>query len=284
METKLLFDKAKQMYQQLCSALEDIQTENAANPIEAYEKALMEIDAAIRNLKVHASQTDFISTAEEVYFFKKVKPLFVSQFIYYSKILSIEAGKPNAGQYVVKEYYEFELQNLKTFVDEHYSFYEYYRRKATYLDAAYFVRRQFDFKMNVDPHLYNFDEAFTTSHDHLVSQIMANDRLEKYLLQSIYQLEGYFYEKFSNKSPITWTGSKSALIELVYALHVMHCFNGGSADFSECIKSVEKSFNIDLGNFYKTLHEIKNRKTGRTKFLQALTDHLAQHFEGLEEG
>ena len=283
METKPIFKKTRKLYDELIQSLEQIDRENAEGIIEGYEKSLMEIDQSLRQLKVLVSTVAFSSIAEEVYFFKEIKPLFAAQFIYYSKILSLEAAKPNAGQYVLKEYYESELKQLKNFVEDYGEFYEYYRRKATYLDEKYFVRNQFDFKMNIDANLYNYDERFTTSHDHLLAKIIANDRLESYLLSSIYKIEGYFFEKFSDKSPLTWTFSKSGLVELLYALHTMHCFNGGNVELSEITRFIEKSFNVELGNVYKTLHEIKNRKTGRTKFLQALEEGLEKRFEEGEE-
>lgn len=283
METKLLFRKSKKLYAELLQTLEMIESENTSGIIVSYEKSLMEIDQSIRQLKSLVNSVPFPAIADEVYFFKEIKPLFAAQFIYYSKILSLEAAKPNAGQYVLKEYYESELKQLKNFVEDHGDFYEYFRRKATYLDEKYFVRNQFDFKMNIDANLYNYDERFTTSHDHLLSKIIANDRLENYLLSSIYKIEGYFFEKFSDKSPLTWTFSKSGLVELLYALHSMHCFNGGNIELSEITRFIEKSFNVELGNVYKTLHEIKNRKTGRTKFLQALAEGLEKRFEEVEE-
>lgn len=279
MHAKLCFRKTEKRYADLLQNLEIIESTHQGSIIEKYEQLLMEIDAAITAVKSMVSETVFTSVAEEVHFFKNLKPLFTSEFIYCAKIMEIEAAKPNAGQHILKEYYEYELQHLKNFVDENLEFYEYYRRKATYMDEKYFVRRQFDIKMGLPTHLYNFDQDFSTTHDHLLAEIMANDRLENYLLQSIYGIEGYFYEKFSDKSPLTWSGSKSGLIELLYALHVMRCFNGGKGDFSETVKFAAKSFNIDVGNIYKTLHEIKNRKTGRTKFLTALAESLEQHFE-----
>lgn len=279
MTAKSVFRKCERRYALLIQTLEKTEAGDEVDQIEKYEQALMEIDNAIREIKALVGATAFLSVPEQVYFFKEIKPLFVAQFIYYSKVLEIEVAKPNAGQHALKEYYEYELQHLKSFVDDYSDFYEYYRRKATYLDEKYFVRHQFDFKMSIHSHLYNYDTSFTTSHDHLIAQILANDRLERHLLQAVYRLEGYFFEKFSDKSPLKWTGSKSALVELLYALHGMQCFNGGNIEVSEIARFIEKSFNIDLGNFYKTFHEIKNRKTGRTKFLQALNDSLTQHFE-----
>ena len=264
------------------ASIEDIEATHNGKEIEKYEKILMEIDQVVRTVKASISNMEFASVADEVYFFKEMKPRFIAHFMYYSRLVSIEVAKPNAGPYILKEYYEYELQNLKTFLDEYSDFYEYYRRKATYLDEKYFVRHQIDFKMTINSHLYNYDTSFTTSHDHLIAQIMANDRLERHLLQAIYHLDGYFFEKFSDKSPLKWTASKSALVELIYALHGMQCFNGGNIEVSEIARFIENTFNIDLGNFYKTFHEIKNRKTVRTKFLLALNESLNQHLDNTD--
>ena len=279
MHANSFFKKCKRLETNLGKKLEQISFDQKNNPIDLYERSLMEIDSAIRAIKVDVSLYQFSTVADEVYFFKEIKPVFISQFIYFSKLLSIEAAKPNAGELSLKEYYECELELLKNFYENHTDFYEYYRRKATYLDQKYFVRNQFDLKTKIEAGLYDYDEKFATSHDHLISQIMANDRLEKYLLKSIAEINVYVYEKITDKSPLQWSASKSALVELLYALHNTRSFNGGNIEFSEIIKFTEKSLNINLGNFYKTLHEIKSRKTNPTKFLQLLSDHLNQSFQ-----
>ena len=279
MHANSFFKKCKRLETNLGKKLEQISFDQKNNPIDLYERSLMEIDAAIRAIKLDVSSYQFSTVADEVYFFKEIKPVFISQFIYFSKLLSIEAAKPNAGELSLKEYYECELELLKNFYENHTDFYEYYRRKATYLDQKYFVRNQFDLKTKIEAGLYDYDEKFATSHDHLISQIMANDRLEKYLLRSIAEINVYVYEKITDKSPLQWSASKSALVELLYALHNTRSFNGGNIEFSEIIKFTEKSLNINLGNFYKTLHEIKSRKTNPTKFLQLLSDHLNQSFQ-----
>ncbi|ATN06713.1 RteC domain-containing protein [Chryseobacterium taichungense] len=279
MHANSFFKKCKRLETSLGKKLEQISFDQKNNPIDLYERSLMEIDSVIRIIKQEVSLYQFSTVADEVYFFKDIKPVFISQFIYFSKLLSIEAAKPNAGELSLKEYFECELEVLKNFYENHIDFYEYYRRRATYLDQKYFVRNQFDLKTKIEAGLYDYDEKFATSHDHLISQIMANDRLEKYLLKSIAEINVYVYEKITDKSPLQWSASKSALVELLYALHNTRSFNGGNIEFSEIIKFTEKSLNINLGNFYKTLHEIKSRKTNPTKFLQLLSDHLNQSFQ-----
>ena len=278
MEVQLFFKKCKKLQEKLGEKLEMIELTTPEDRIGCYEKSLMEIDTAIRLIKSIVSGLEFSSVADEIYFFKELKPFFIARFIYYSTLLSIEAAKPNAGQVNLKEYYSCELEALKDFYQQHIDFYEYYRRKAEFLDQKYFVRKQFDLKTKLESGLYNYDEKFATSHDHLIAQILANDLLEKYLLKSINETEGYVYEKVNDKSPLYWSSSKSGLVELLYALHQTRCFNGGNIEFSEVIRFTEKSLNVNLGNFYKTLHEIKSRKINRTKFLQLLNDHLNQLF------
>ncbi|WP_394366359.1 RteC domain-containing protein [Chryseobacterium shandongense] len=63
-------------------------------------------------------------------------------------------------------------------------------------------------------------------------------------------------------------------MELLYALHLSKSFNGGNIEFGEIVKAVESVLKIDLGNFYKTVSEIKSRKITKTKFLQLLSDNL----------
>lgn len=282
MNASQLFLKTQQLYSTLLDTLQQIESSNTAG-LPLYENCLMEIDTAIRQVKTWLTNCTFSSAAEEIRFFKEIKPLFIAQFIYYAAVLSIEASKPNAGQQALRDYYSLELHQLQSFIDEHSSFYDYYRRKATYLDEKYFTRRQLDFKMAVDPNVYSYDENFSTSHDQLVARIIANDRLERFLLSAVYNVDGYFFEKFSDKSPVAWTGSKAALVELLYALHAMNFINNGTADFSEMVKFAEKTLNINLGNYYKTLHEIKNRKTGRSKFLTGLAEQLEKHFDNQEQ-
>lgn len=282
METILFFKKCKKLQDGLEQKLELIEFECFESKVEYYEKCLMAIDIGIRGIKSMVSDFNFSTAADEIYFFKNLKPLFISQFIYYSKLLSMEAGKPNAGQKSLKEYYSGELEMIKSFYREHIDFYQYYRLNATFLDQKYFIRNQFDIKMKLKTGMYDYDEKFATSHDPIVAQILANDRLEKYLLKSIKESEEPLYQKHTDQSSLTWSASKVSLIELVYALYHMHCFNGGNIELSEVIKSVEKFLNTDLGNFHKTIFEIRNRKQGPTKFLHLITDNLNQHFMNRE--
>lgn len=253
------------------------------DPIKIAEESLLTIDLSIRELKKLINLTTFEGIGEEIYFFKHLKPLFISKYIYFMKVLSIVSSIPHSREKTLKKYYENEWEKLKKYHSENADFYNYYRRNATYMDHKYFVRNSFDLKMKLSFNLYNFDENFTTSHCHQVAHVLANDLLEVFLRKESEKEFNVVIKKEEHLTVLKWSASKVALIELAYALHQSNCFNGGNIEFSEIMRSFEKTLDIDLGNYYKTVTEIKDRKNGRTKFLHRLSDNLDQHFKNVDD-
>lgn len=281
MVTKTVFRKIEKLKVMLYQDLEFVEKENI-EPIKKAENSIMVIDQSTRSLKALIAGEPFECAADEIYFFKEVKPLFISKFIYYSVILNVESLKPETGNKGQKKYYENELEKLMHFYDENADFCSYYNRNATYLDQKYFIRNSFDLKMKLSPKLYNFDENFTTSHDHLVAEILAGKLLKEYFNNMILAFSKNSTEINEPFLPLVWSSSKVGFVELIYGLYQMRCFNGGNIELSEVMRFFEKSFTIELGNYHKTIFEIRNRKNGSTKFLQLLQENLNQHFVDTE--
>jgi len=278
MVTKTIFRKIAKLHEELELKINEVYDEN--DMLKVSERSLLLIDQSIRTLKTLISSHHFENLGEEVHFFKNLKPKFISKFIYYSTVLDLESHKPNAGKNALNEYYEAELEKLKNFYKEQSDFYSYYRREATYLDHKIFVRDSYDLKMKLSLGFYNFDTCFTTSHDQLIAKFMANEKIEQYLKKQIDSLSENNGDQTSSR--LVWSASKVGLIELVYALYNMRCFNGGNVELSEVVRFVEKSLGTDLGNFHKTIFEIRNRKQGPTKFLNLVIDNLNQYFQNME--
>ena len=89
------------------------------------------------------------------------------------------------------------------------------------------------------------------------------------------------YKKVNNKSLLSWTASKTALTELIYALHSQGAF--GNTDIISITKTFESTFNINLGDFYHTFMELKARKINRTKFLDSLKESLLKKMDEEDE-
>lgn len=279
MVTNTIFREITQLHDELESQINNVYNEDN-DVVKLAEKSLILIDDAVRKVKEMISSHHFDTIAQEIHFFKKIKPQFISKFIYHSTILDIESHKPNASGKIIREYYEAEQEKLKIFYSEQSEFYSYYRRDATYLDHKIFVRNSYDLKMKLSFGFYNFDTRFTTSHDHLVARFIANKLFDEYLKESIANLS----ENRNNKilSPLVWSASKVGLTELLFALHLSNCFNAGHTELSEIFRWAEKSFDISLGNYHKTLGEIRLRKTDRYKFLNLLQQNLNQHLDDLD--
>lgn len=242
---------------------------------------------AINQLRDDLKGDRLCSQTDEIYFFKEIKPKFVSKLIYHLSVFNIETNKPNGGIKVKRKYYQNELDKLKRYFDNNLEFYRYYRTHSNYLDHKYFVRGKQDIRLTLDSFFFETDPNFSTSHDFKVSNILANDLLNVYLEDELNKLTlrdlNNGKSQVEPKVKMTWTDSKVALIELMYALHARGVFNHGSADLKEISKCLEDTFGVDLGQYHRTFLEIRIRKTGRTKFLDSLHESPIRRMDEADE-
>ncbi|WP_157837458.1 RteC domain-containing protein [Chryseobacterium sp. P1-3] len=151
-----------------------------------------------------------------------------------------------------------------------------------YVLVVCFVSYLFQISTEIIFIVYYFIKEFCTSHDHIVAQIIANDLLDQYLMDKVNTKDKNDRSSISQVRKLEWTAPKVALIELLYALYQTKCFNGGQSDLSEIFRWAESSLNINLGNYHKTLSEIRLRKGERTKFLSLLDKNLKHFLDDLD--
>ena len=250
--------------------------------IKKCEQAITIILESINELKKATIKSNFKSLNEEIQFFKDIKPKFTSKLIYYNTIFKIETKKPHGGERILKKYLNNELDKLKRYFDNNLDFYKYYRTGSNYLDHKYFSRGKIDIKLALDSFYFEVDHSYSTSHDFKVAKIMAHDLIQVYLEDQLLMLENKEPKEKSQVNPKvkqTWTGSKVALIELLYALHTEGVFNNGSSDLKDIAEYFENIFNINLGQYHRAFLEIRMRKSDQTKFLNALKEKLIKRME-----
>jgi hypothetical protein len=83
------------------------------------------------------------------------------------------------------------------------------------------------------------------------------------------------------KTRMTWTGSKIDLVELIYAWEEIGCFNHGNVNIKELVAYIEVIFNIDLGDYYGTFREMRNR-VNQTAFLDKLIKVLKDRMDEVD--
>lgn len=240
---------------------------------------------AITQLKAFILKYKFKSSAEEIKFFKEIKPQFTSKLIYHLSLYNIETKKPSGGKEILKRYFVKELEILKHYFDYNLHFYKYYRTGATYLDDKYFLRDKYDIQLALDGYVFENDTRFSTTHDFKVAKILANDQIQVYLENELSYLERK--DSIPNlqefpKPRLTWSDTKTSLIELIYALQAQGSFNNGNADIKEIAGHFENMFNVELGDYYRTWLEIRVRKTGRTKFISQIQEKLIKRMDDMD--
>jgi len=256
------------------------------DPILRSESAINIIINSIEKLKVIFEKEKSKSQEQEIDFFKNIKPKFTSKLIYYNAIYKIETKKPHGGERILKKYLNHELVKLKRYFDNNLDFYKYYRTGSNYLDHKYFTRGKFDVKLALDSFYFEVDHTFSTSHDFKVAKILAHDLIQVYLEDKLLMMENREPKEKSQVNPKvkqTWTGSKVALIELLYALHTEGVFNNGNSDLKDIAEYFENIFNIDLGQYHRAFLEIRMRKSDQTKFLNGLKEKLVRRMENTDD-
>ncbi|SFS52551.1 RteC domain-containing protein [Sphingobacterium wenxiniae] len=260
-------------------AIKDYEIETDCS-IQRMEAVIHLIVECLSDVKGYVLKKGFKNVNEEIRFFKYQKPAIVAKLIYYNAIYKIETKKPY-GAKPIRKYLNKELKKLKRFFDNNLDFYKYYRSNNSFLDEKMFLRGNHDIKLWLDTYYFQSDQSFSTSHDYKVAKIIANDLIQVYIEDLLYNK--FQKDKSKAQKKLKWTDSKVALIELIYALHYQNVFDNGNNDIREVAQYFESAFGIDLGNFYQTYLELRNRKMNRTKFLDALREELIRRMDEQDE-
>lgn len=219
---------------------------------------------------------DFKTRDEEIHFFKVDKPYINGRLKFFVKLHKFMLERPMANIVKQREYINKALDKLEARKMKNLEFWRYYIHEEKRLDHIYFVRGNDRLDFITDTAHFFTDPEFSTSHDNLVAQVIAYD-----LLTNFYQLELEHLKRkeadivVQEVSPailnnLSWTASKTDLIELIYALHASGAVRNGQAEISKMAEVSATLFEMDLGNVYKTYSEIKAREKDRTKFLDRL--------------
>ena len=89
--------------------------------------------------------------------------------------------------------------------------------------------------------------------------------------------------------PLTWTASKRALLELIYALYLTMSINHGRISIKELVGFFSHTFNIPLPGYHSTIKKLTARSANvihlesRSFFLNELVTEFNHKLELLDE-
>jgi len=250
---------------------------NGKTPMEQYRDSILICKKAMSKLKGYVKHYAFENTAEEIHFFKEVKPLFYSKYIYYINSYNFLLQLPPGNGDAVRSYINFHLTDLQRFFDNNKAFYQYYRSGGTQMDEIYYTRGGFDVQMELED--FEEDEQYSTSHDYKLSKIMANERFQEYLNLECATLdnEALSFADGGKSFPFAhpaWTASPTDAVELIYALKASGSVNNGNIDISELVGIFGFIFQMEIKESYHKIIDIGRRKKTIPVFLNRLTEGL----------
>lgn len=222
-------------------------------------EASLVLGDAFQRLRDFITNYTFKSDAEEIEFFKVIKPRLYHRLIYYRKVYNIEMNRP-VGVDSQKAYLIDEIKAINRYNNKHSDFVRYYRSGMTHLDSLYYLRNRNDTALYLESFHYERDPKFSTNADFKVAKLLANELLSTYLKGELEALE-YVKTAPINSLPsvrLTWHDSKTDLTELIYLLDSKRSF--GNVPLSQLAAYIANVFNIQLDtNLSRTFCDMKLR-------------------------
>ncbi|MEP0938184.1 MAG: RteC domain-containing protein [Ekhidna sp.] len=209
---------------------------------------------------------------QEIHFFKEVKPKFFSELHYQMEVFQYYKQKPKGSLKNKSQFINMCLDKASSFMTRHCEFNTYVSMKATHLDELYFTNRDYCPKLHGSLE-YPADLIFSSPADPTLSCLLAATRFVQFLKNEKFALKNPTLDpSWEHLKSIEWLGSKTDMVELVYALHSSGSLKG---ELKDAFAIFEKTFNVDLGNFYRTYTDIKYKKNP-TSFLDDLKGGLLE--------
>jgi len=203
---------------------------------------------------------------EQIHFFKHVKPKFFSRLVYQRYILKYYRSMPKGDIKAKKQHITANLSEASAFISHHIDFHNYIALQLVEFDALYFTRREYCPKLHA-MFEYPFDPEFSSPADDTLSLLLAAEQFIDFLHCEDFRLKNPSLDpSWEFMKSLEWHGTKTDLVELIYALHSSGTLKG---DLKDIISVMERSFNIDLGYFYRLYTDIKLKKNP-TSFIDSL--------------
>lgn len=280
---KAYLEKLEYNFYSDLQVLLETQKNNTRSALELSRKYLVE-------LKNEIIDQGFRNPQDEIDCFKSTKPKLHSELIYFRGILIAQQNLPIGSDEIKKTYLNDHLARFYIFFEENKEFIRYYRSEASHLDDQFFTREKAQLNKEYEVDFSEVDFRWNTGYDLILAKCLAFEKLEHQIRQELFRISHMEESIFNPILPQTnakrilkWTESKTALVELIYALHSTGALNNGQTDLKTITEVLQSTFQIELGDHYKIYHDLKSRKIHRTKFLNNLIETLNKRMEADDE-
>ncbi len=269
-----------ELYRKMKETLEQISS-SSGNTLQRAEQSFRVVQDALSQLKEYIVSYTFKDDDEEIQFFKEIKPMFLRELIFFEELYHIELNQPISSAEELKGYFSKVLAGLATFFERNKTLYAYYRTGKTIYDDVFFRRDTDNDNLSVLPeYSLDADPRFSTPGSSCLAKLQAYEQLREHIQLSLNRLSDPEIKLSpSQRERYLWTDSKTALIELAYAMYARGSVNNGKGDIKTIIAALESLFNVEVGNFYRAFQNMRIRKKNRTTYLDALKESLEKRMD-----
>ena len=241
-------------------------------------EASLVLGDAFQKMKEFISTYTFRDEAEEIEFFKVIKPRLFYRLIYYRKIYNIEMNRP-VGVESQRAYLIDEIKAINRYNAKRSDFVRYYRSGLTHMDSMYYLRGSIDTALYLESFHHERDPSFSTNCDFKVARILANEFLIQYLTKELEVFEQRQVEQSLPRVRLTWNGTKTELVEQIFAWDSRKVFS--NIPLTRLAEYIQTVFNIELDkNFSRTFGDMRIRNR-QTPFLDGLKEALLKRMNRL---
>jgi len=228
-----------------------------------------------------------VSEAEEVCFFKSVKPRFYAERMLRFERYQLWVQRPVGTVGMLKGYLEGELEAVNRFFECYRFLYVYFKCGGSELDGVYFVRGK-GLGLPMLGGGLDGDPVFSTAGDYLFAKFLALGRLREEILGELALLGGGAGMGVGGAAAdagvaerrLEWTGEVINLVELGYGLWLSGQLNGGKAGLLEIFRWLEGCFGLEIGIPANRFREIRRRKRlSRTHFMELCRERLVAYMD-----
>jgi len=136
---------------------------------------------------------DFQTLAEEIHFFKTIKPRFTSFIEYYTCRYHALLFMPTGDNLELVRFWKWEMRKTEKFFENNEVFCRYMREGATTKDEEYFLRASNNGVQVMHGRVHDVDPRTATPGDYLVTMISAYEMYQAFILEEMKKLGGYFF-------------------------------------------------------------------------------------------
>jgi hypothetical protein len=270
----------EQVLRQLEAGLATI--ENESNLIRRLTGSLRLVKEAIAGLKRELHVRPFAGKEDEILYFKDQAPVIYSRLFFFMKLYLIESNRAHMSRERFQVRLQEEMQRVEEFYTQHREILLYTQRDGSFWDESLYTRRGSGEWWAEEEGLF-IDKDFTIG-SYWMAKNRANEKLMRWLSEQMENLDKPAKTEDHperRKAGLLWTAKQVDLVELVYALHEVGCFNNGKATLKETMEGFESFLGIAVGQYHITLQEIARRKINPVKFLDQLKEGLKKKLDGM---